>query len=342
MFSLALRLRIRPATAIGWRRRVRLLRLAVVAFAVPRGPVVARAARKLSTVRLSARSPMTTLPEPSPASCAGELDLLDRLVGRLGHEPQQREDRVARVDVGAHRLAEDAQQLLAVGEDAADADLVLGLAQERLLARSADEVVVEVAVAHVAQRVLAAQPLVAGADVDGRVGPAAAVGRAVVVEVLVVDVDVDAAEAVDGPAEAPEGDPHVVVDGDLQQVADGAQRQAVLAVGEGGVELLAPVAGDVDDQVARQRHQRRGALVGVQAHEDHGVRARGRRVLLQRLGLAAVVADDEDRLRLAGRDVGQELLDLWIDRRRVALEDRDPLVDLEEHGRGDGRRAQGT
>src|SRR4051795_7622138 len=71
MFSLALRLRIRPATALGWRRRLRLVRLAVVDRAVPRGPVVARAARKLATVRWSAVGPMTTLPEPSPASCAG-------------------------------------------------------------------------------------------------------------------------------------------------------------------------------------------------------------------------------------------------------------------------------
>jgi hypothetical protein len=114
-----------------------------------------------------------------------------------GHEPQQREDRGVRVDVGAHRLPEDLQELLAIGEDAADPDLVLGLAEERLLARGADQVVVEVAVAHVAQRVLAAQPLVAGADVDHRVGAATPVGRAAVVEVLVVDVDVDAAEAVD-------------------------------------------------------------------------------------------------------------------------------------------------
>src|SRR3954471_13536851 len=71
MFSLAVRLRIRPAPPAGWRRRLRLVRLAVVDRAVPRGPVVARAARKLATVRFSAVGPMTTLPEPSPASCAG-------------------------------------------------------------------------------------------------------------------------------------------------------------------------------------------------------------------------------------------------------------------------------
>ena len=275
MFSLASRLRIRPGD-LRWAGAGACACCAWPSWTSPRRAGPSSRARPGSSrpCCCSALSPMTTLPEPSPASCGGELDLLDRLAGRLGHEPQQREDRGAGVDVGAHRLPEDLQQLLAVGEDAADADLVLGLAQERLLARGADEVVVEVAVAHVVQRVLAAQPLVAGADVDRRVRPAAAVGRAVVVEVPVVDVDVDAAEAVDGSAEAPEGDPHVVVDRDVQQVAHRAQREPVLAVGEGGVELLAPVAGDVDHEVARQRHQRRGALVRVQAHEDHRVRAR--------------------------------------------------------------------
>src|SRR3954471_5302684 len=127
MFSLAVRLRIRPAPPAGWRRRLRLVRLAVVDRAVPRGPVVARAARKLATVRFSAVGPMTTLPEPSPASCAGNWTSWIGFVARLAPQPREREDRVARVDVGAHRLAEDAQQLLAVGEHAADADLVLGL-----------------------------------------------------------------------------------------------------------------------------------------------------------------------------------------------------------------------
>ena len=48
---------------------------------------------------------------------------------------------------------EDPQQLLAVAEESTpSADLVLGLAQEVLLARGAHEVVVGVAVAHVVER----------------------------------------------------------------------------------------------------------------------------------------------------------------------------------------------
>ena len=67
--------------------------------------------------------------------------------------------------------AKMSQQLLAVGEDAADADLVLRLAEEGLLARGADEVGVEVAVADVVERALAAELLVAGRDVDRGVAP---------------------------------------------------------------------------------------------------------------------------------------------------------------------------
>jgi hypothetical protein len=57
------------------------------------------------------------------------------------------------------------------------------------------------------------------------------------------------------------------------------------------------VAGDLDLEVARDRHQRDGVLVGVQAREDDGVRARlaGQRVVAQ----ALVGAEDHDRLRLA-------------------------------------------
>jgi hypothetical protein len=56
-----------------------------------------------------------------------------------------------------------------------------------------------VAVADVVERVLAAELLVAGVDVDRGVVAAAADGRVVVVEVAAVDVGVDAAQAVDRP-----------------------------------------------------------------------------------------------------------------------------------------------
>ncbi len=50
-----------------------------------------------------------------------------------------------------------------------DAPLAARLAQERLLPGGADEVVVRVAVAHVVERVLALELLVARVDVDRRV-----------------------------------------------------------------------------------------------------------------------------------------------------------------------------
>ena len=54
------------------------------------------------------------------------------------------------------------QQRVAVAEQVLDAELRAGLAQEVVLAGGADEVVVAVAVAHVVERVGAAQALVAG------------------------------------------------------------------------------------------------------------------------------------------------------------------------------------
>ena len=72
---------------------------------------------------------------------------------------------------------EDPQQLLAVAEQPPEPDLVLGLAQEVLLARRAHEVGVGVAEAHVVQRLRAAELLVAGADVDLGVLRADAAGR---------------------------------------------------------------------------------------------------------------------------------------------------------------------
>jgi hypothetical protein len=77
--------------------------------------------------------------------------------------------RVERVEVGLGVAAEDLDELVAVGEELGDPDLRLGLAQEVLLARAPDDVVVQVAVADVLERGLAAQPLVARRDVDDRV-----------------------------------------------------------------------------------------------------------------------------------------------------------------------------
>src|SRR5262249_36013880 len=87
-------------------------------------------------------------------------------------------------------------------------DLRLERLQEQLLTRDAVEIRVEVPVAHVRERVVAVQALVAGPEVDRRV----AAGSRGVVEVAVVDVDPDAADVVDELQEAVEVDGDEVVD----------------------------------------------------------------------------------------------------------------------------------
>ena len=107
-----------------------------------------------------------------------ERDLAHRVPGREGDQLQQVQDRVVVVQalVGLRVAADELGQLVALVEDLLGADLRLGLAQEVLLARGAHEVGVGVAEAHVVERVLAAQPLVAGLDVDRRVLPVPAAG----------------------------------------------------------------------------------------------------------------------------------------------------------------------
>src|ERR1051326_4556246 len=87
-------------------------------------------------------------------------------------------------------------------------DLSFERLQEELLARDAEEVGVEVAIANVGERVVAVEPLVAGPEVDRRV----AARTGVVVEVAVVDVDPHAAELIDELQEAVEVDGDEVVD----------------------------------------------------------------------------------------------------------------------------------
>ena len=110
---------------------------------------------------------------------------------------------------------------VAVLDQPAHAHLLLGLAQEVLLAGRADEVVVLVAEAHVLERLAAAQPLVAGGHVDvGELGA--------VVEVAPVDVGVDAAQRVDPGVEAAEVDVDDVVDA---QAGEPLDRLAASAAG---------------------------------------------------------------------------------------------------------------
>ena len=149
--------------------------------------------------------------------------------------------------------------------------LLACLAQELLLARRPHQVVVVVAIADVLERVVAAHPLVAGRDVDLRVllGGRQAEVRVVVV---VVDVDVDAVDRVDGVGEAVEVDVDDVVDVvQAGELLDDLQRQLRAPVAVGGVELVDPVAGDVDLQVARDRQDR--DLVGGDPQQDRRVRA---------------------------------------------------------------------
>ena len=167
------------------------------------------------------------------------------------------------------------------------------LAQEGLLARRADDVVVGVAVAREGERVEPAERLVAGLQVDLGVVGGARVGP-VLVEVAVVDVDVDAADRVDGAGEAGEVDVHQVVDLEPGELLDGLQRQLRAAVRVGGVELVGPDAGDVDLEVARQGEQGDRVAVRVEPEQHRRV---GEAELAADLLVALVGADDQDRLR---------------------------------------------
>ena len=176
------------------------------------------------------------------ADGGGERDLLDRLAARVDGELDEREHLLGAADVGAGVLAERLQQLVAVAEQVRDAELRAGLAQEVVLTGGADEVVVAVAVAHVVQRVAAAQALVAGLDVDRRVVGGG--GADVAVEVVAVDVGVDAVEPVHERAEAGEVDVDHVVDPDAEHLVQRLDGERGAAPGVRGVELRGALARD--------------------------------------------------------------------------------------------------
>jgi hypothetical protein len=67
------------------------------------------------------------------------------------------------------------------------------------------------------------------------------------------DVDVDAADLVDHLRECVEVDDHDVVDLDVREAAHGLDRERGPAELERRVDLVVPVARDVDAQVARDR-----------------------------------------------------------------------------------------
>ena len=162
-----------------------------------------------------------------------------------------------------------------------------------MLTGGAHEVVVAVAVAHVVERVAAAQALVAGLDVDRReVGGG---GADVAVEVVAVDVGVDAAEPVHERAEAGEVDVDHVVDPDPEHLVERLDGERGAAPRVRGVELRGALARDRHLQVARDREHRDGLGPRAEADEHHRVRAR---VALGGRG-AMVGADQQDRPRLA-------------------------------------------
>src|SRR5205814_3979057 len=76
--------------------------------------------------------------------------------------------------------------------------------------------------------------------------------------------EVDAAERVDEVREVLEVDVGEVVDLDAEELLDGGDRQGRPADRVGGVDLVAAVAGDVHDRVARDRQPR--AVPGAGAH----------------------------------------------------------------------------
>src|SRR5262249_13241296 len=104
---------------------------------------------------------------------------------------------------------------------------------------------------------------------------------------------VDAAHRVDEGREVVEVDLEDVVDRDAEELLDRLDGERCAAEGVRGVDLVAAVAGDVDDRVARYREL--GAVAAAGAHEQDRVaaaRARGARAGLLRALRPLVGAED--------------------------------------------------
>ena len=221
--------------------------------------------------------------------------------------------RAAHLEVVGQRV----EQAEEVGARRPDVEPPLELAHEGLLARRAQEVGVEVAIAHVLERLEAGELLVAGLEVDRGVVARAAVG----VVVAPVDVEIDAAERVHRLAEEVEVDRHVVVDLHAQHLAHGLDRERRTAVGVGLVDLARPDALDRHVEVARQGEQRQHLRLRIDADQHERVRVAAR---VPR-AVALVVAEHERDGRLRRRvDHLLELLvgrlEVRVVRRRDALE----------------------
>ena len=115
----------------------------------------------------------------------------------------------------------------------------------------------------------------------------------------------DAAHRVDERREVLEADDHHVVDVDAGVLLDRLHGQRRAADRVGGVDLLAPGAGDVDDRVARDRQA--AVRAAADAHEQDRVRAPVAGRLRARLGGVArahVGAEHEDVVRRRGGIAG--------------------------------------
>ncbi len=201
----------------------------------------------------------------------GEVDLLDRVSVHERDQVEEVDQPVDRVQVvvGLSVLAEDPQQPVAVGQQLPLRVLVLGPADEVLLAGVADDVVVGVPEADEGEGLGPAELLVARLDVDARV-----VGGGRVVVVAVVDVGVDATDRVDQVLEAAEVDVDYVVDDQAGEdlLAQRLDQQVGPAQRVGGVQL-----GDSsrhrepDLKIARDREHVDGRGVRVKPNEHHRV-----------------------------------------------------------------------
>ena len=244
------------------------------------------------------------------------------------------------MDVRVDRAAERLRELVVAGEESPHAELLLGLSYEVLLSRDAHEVRVGVAVADVREGVLAAQPLVAGLDVDQLIG---GVGE---VEVALVDVHVDATDRVDEPEKRCEVEIDHVVDRDAGEGGlDDREHEVDLSDRVRRVELpfvgLAAPA-EADEQVAGDREDRGLSLRGIHPHEHEGVRVQQMHPvhgLVSARGVGrrrpdVVVADDHDRLRrpcLSGRQLRR------LDRLPTQRDVRGDRADRSDHDYGDSR-----
>ena len=108
-------------------------------------------------------------------------------------------------------------------------------------------------------------------------------------------VDGDAADVVDQLAEVGEVDEHDVIDRQAGDGSNGADGERCAAKLVGGVDLLGPVARNLDAQVAQDREVVEAMVLRIRADHDHRV---GMAKPAARIRLRVVGSHDEDVRRL--------------------------------------------